>query len=310
MTKRFFSTILCLALLGITAAFAGCSNDQSKTDSKSPLADDGKVYTTNYPLTYFAERILGSKENVVFLVPTDADPSYWKPSSDDLAKLQGAGLIVTNGAEYEKWIDKVTLPQSKIVDTAKNYKELWLVEPDAITHSHGDDGAHSHAGTATHTWLDLNLAFLQADSLSAGLLRKFPEKAKEIELNSGLLRKDLEVLSDALKQASVKWKDQPVIGSHPVYQYFGKATGVNLKSVHWEPSDSPDEAHLKEIQELLAKHPAKLMVWEDDPTPEMAAKLKELGITSIVIRTCGNRPPSGDFLTEMKANIQRLAEVQ
>ncbi|MEA3275247.1 MAG: hypothetical protein U9Q81_08160, partial [Pseudomonadota bacterium] len=35
------------------------------------------LYTVNYPLQYFAERIAGEHAQVVFPAPADVDPAFW-----------------------------------------------------------------------------------------------------------------------------------------------------------------------------------------------------------------------------------------
>ncbi|NRB26698.1 MAG: zinc ABC transporter substrate-binding protein, partial [Roseibacillus sp.] len=40
--------------------------------------------------------------------------------------------------------------------------------------------------------------------------------------------------------------------------------------------------------------------------PQNIEKLKRIGLTSVVISPCGNRPESGDFLSVMRANIAAL----
>ena len=37
------------------------------------------VYTVNYPLAYFCERIGGKHIEVVFPAPQDIDPAFWTP---------------------------------------------------------------------------------------------------------------------------------------------------------------------------------------------------------------------------------------
>ena len=64
--------------------------------------------------------------------------------------------------------------------------------------------------------------------------------------------------------------------------------------------------HLKEI---VKEHPAKWMIWEGDPLPQNVAKLKEMGIESIVFDPCGNRPEDGDFLIVMKQNVENIREI-
>jgi zinc transport system substrate-binding protein len=73
----------------------------------------------NYPLKYFAERIGGDHVRVEFPAPADVDPAYWNPALAGISAFQKADLILLNGAGYAKWIAKVSLPRSKIVDKLK-----------------------------------------------------------------------------------------------------------------------------------------------------------------------------------------------
>ena len=72
------------------------------------------VYTVNYPLQYFAERIGGEHVDASFPAP-DGDPAYWNPDPDAVAAYQQADVILLNGASYAKWVATVTLPTSKLV---------------------------------------------------------------------------------------------------------------------------------------------------------------------------------------------------
>jgi zinc transport system substrate-binding protein len=51
------------------------------------------------------------------------------------------------------------------------------------------------------------------------------------------------------------------------------------------------------------------MIWEGEPLQKSVAKLKEMGIESVVFDPCGNRPDSGDFISVMKANVGNLKRV-
>ena len=100
--------------------------------------------------------------------------------------------------------------------------------------------------------------------------------------------------------------EKPIIASHPVYGYWARRYKVNLKSLHWEPDDVPTDAQMAELKTILATHPAKVLVWEDEPNPKTAETVKGLGLTNVVVRPCGNRPGNGDFLTQVKQNIAAL----
>ncbi len=52
--------------------------------------------------------------DVLFPVPEEVDPAYWKPEAEDVAAYQRADLILLNGASYAKWVDFVKLPRSRL----------------------------------------------------------------------------------------------------------------------------------------------------------------------------------------------------
>ena len=100
-----------------------------------------------------------------------------------------------------------------------------------------------------------------------------------------------------------------VVFSHPVYQYFARRYGINGKSVHWEPDAMPDEGMWQELTHLISTHRAKWMIWEGPPLPAIEAKLKELGVKSVVVDPCGNVPDDGDLLSVMRQNVAALRKV-
>ena len=143
------------------------SAEKGVTAHVGEVADHAKsgkpqVLVANYPLQYFAQRIAGDAVEVRFLAPKDEDPAFWQPDEAAVAAFQSADLILMNGATYSKWADKVTLPESKVVDTSSAFANNFIQITDANTHSHGPGGEHSHNGTAFTTWIDFKQASLQA----------------------------------------------------------------------------------------------------------------------------------------------------
>ena len=265
------------------------------------------VYTVNYPLAYFAERIAGEHATVVFPVPPDGDPAFWMPDENVIAGYQSADLILLNGAGYADWVEKVALSQFRLVDTSAGFSDVLIEMDDTVTHSHGPTGEHSHEGTlAFTTWLDFRLAVLQAEAVEEALAKRRPQLAGEFEKNFEALEDDLLAIDDAISEIVVKVEELPLVMSHPVYQYFTKRYGLNAVSVHWEPDAVPDAPQWLEFEELLQSHPAEWMVWEGDPIEASVEKLAAVGVGSFVFDPCGNTPEEGDFLTVMNANVESL----
>ncbi len=97
--------------------------------------------------------------------------------------------------------------------------------------------------------------------------------------------------------------------SHPVYQYFERRYGLNARSVHWEPDETPTDAMWAELEELLAEHPAKWMIWEGEPDASTAERLAKSGLKCIVFDSCANVPVVGDYLTTQRRNLVALVEL-
>ncbi len=266
------------------------------------------VYVVNYPLQYFAERIGAEQVHVVFPAPTDEDPAFWKPDVETIAAFQAADLILINGAAYAKWLKTASLPKSKMIDTSRRFKADYIEIQDTGTHSHGPTGEHSHAGTAFTTWLDFRQAARQAEAVTEGLSRLLPEHKDTFERRYAELEQDLLALDERLDTIAARQRTQPLLASHPVYQYLAKRYGLNLQSVLWEPEVMPDDEEWQRLQSILQGHAAAWMLWEGDPLPTSADKLQALGVKSLVFDPCGNTPQQGDFLSVMQQNVARFQQ--
>jgi len=296
--KMFFFGAL-FVLIHI-AALPGIS--YSDTDVQEKLT----IYVVNYPLKYFAERIAGDRAKVVFPAPSEGDPAYWMPDAETVAAYQKADLILLNGASYAKWMRKVSLPRSKMVDTSAKYKDRYITAEEVVTHSHGAEGAHAHESLAFTTWLDFDLAAKQARVVMEALSRKIPEAKDFFKKNYAALEQDLMALDNEMKRIAAKDPSSPLVASHPVYDYLSRRYGLNMKSVHWEPDEFPSEAQWSELRAMLKKHPAKWMIWEGEPMKESAERLKAMGVDSLVFDPCGNIPDQGDFMSVMRRNCENI----
>lgn len=274
----------------------------SNTMAESKLT----VYTTNYPLTYFAERIGGEHVNVIFPAPSDIDPAFWTPDAATVKEYQKADLIILNGAGYEKWTKKVSLPMLRTVDTSKALKDSLVHIDTNVTHSHGPGGDHSHGGTAFTTWLDFSQAAMQAEAIYKALVRRLASQKDYFAANLAALKNDLLILDEQMMKIGEGLNRTPLLASHPIYQYLARRYNLNVAMMMWEPDEDPGSVEWKNLQEVIREHPAKWMIWEGEPLKESSQRLKELRIESLVFAPCMNRPAEGDFLTVMKTNIDNL----
>ena len=125
---------------------------------------DAYVVAVNNPLAYFAQRLAGDAIEVRLPVPEATDPAFWQPDVDDILLLQGAELVLLNGAGYSPWLNKVAISRRSLVVTIA--QASWIPLQDQVTHSHGPRGDHAHGGHAVTTWLDMSLAATQARAVA------------------------------------------------------------------------------------------------------------------------------------------------
>ena len=116
---------------------AGCTQESPGERAGEPVTPrELTVVTVNYPLAYFAERILGDAGRVSFPAPADVDPAYWSPEPAVISEFQQADLIILNGAGYAAWIANATLPRSRFVDTtAALSDQLIPIEKHSYPHT-------------------------------------------------------------------------------------------------------------------------------------------------------------------------------
>jgi len=279
------------------------------TSSLSASAGRLTVYVVNYPLKYFAVRIAGEHATVILPVPAGKDPAFWMPDAKTIADYQRADLILLNGANYAKWINKVALPQFRLVNTSANFKDRYIKMSNVKTHTHGPTGEHAHEGAAFTTWLDFELAARQAKEIASALSRKRPTLRDLFQSNYAALAKDLAKLDREIKQIVAKTPELPLLASHPVYDYLSRRYGLNIKSVHWEPDQVPGRNQWGELQVVLKGHPAQWMIWEGEPLLATVEILKSNGIRSAVFNPSVNAPEQGDFLSVMRQNVENLRAV-
>lgn len=275
----------------------------------APAAEPLTIYSVNYPLAYFAERLAGDLARIEFPAPPDADPAFWMPDADTVAAYQAADLILLNGAGYAKWVNKVSLPASRLVNTSRDFSDRYIETAGGVSHSHGPGGEHSHSGIAFTTWLDLDLAARQAEAVAKAITRKRPDAKDRVAKNLEALQGELHALDASLTRISATAPSRPLLASHPVYQYLARRYSLNIKSVLWEPDEVPTPQQWRELEGVLSEHPAQWMIWEGEPLPETADRLRALGVQSIVFDPCGNRPEAGDFISVMSDNAKNLEVV-
>ncbi len=291
-------------------AMAGCSKVENAPRKAKPT-----VYTTFYPIRYFTERIGKDRVEVLCPLPDDADPILWMPDAETIRSYQQADLIIINGAGLEKWIHKVSLPDAKVVDSARPFEKEFINIEGAITHSHGRGGSHTHEGIDGHTWLDPVFAKVQAAEIHKGLSRVLPDCRDVLDSNLASLMSDLEALHNALGELTGALDGQNLLASHPAYNYVARRYGWKVTNLELDATIMPDEKSMAQISAVADKESARIILWETEPLDEIAERLEEQsGLKSVLFSPCEMLSEESmrrglDYVGVMNENIRRLHAV-
>ena len=288
------------------AFLSGCGPAPEATVVRAP-GEKIRVFAPNPALASMVRELGGAEVELVTPWEAAADPAYWKPTADAIRQIQSCDVIVLNGAAYEPWAAQAALPRARTVDTTAGVRKQ-LIEVEGETHSHGPEGEHTHSTTASTTWLSPTLARAQAEAI-AGALQPF---LTTDEARAGLAARKTTLFATftrveralvELKSLEPKW-----LASHPVYQYLGQASGIEIESKHWEPGEMPGEREWIKFRLTRAAFPKPTawMLWEDEPGPEIRAELEKDGVRVAVVPLFPSA--DGEFATSYALVIERIVE--
>lgn len=268
--------------------------------------DRPRVVAVNYPLQYFAERLLDGAADVVFPVPEGVDPSFWRPSISEISMVQSADLILLNGAGFATWIDRVSLPRSRLVNTSAAIEDQFIVT-ESITHSHGDGGEHSHEGLAAYTWLDPTLALAQAEAVAAAITARGLAPEDEVEARLSALTSELKALDDGAQVALDAAEGVRMIATHPRYQYLSRRFDLSISSLEWDAGATPSDEDLADLEALATETGARVLIWEAAPSPDATEAVEALGLQSVVVDPLAGIALRAPFVEALADALTRLS---
>jgi len=269
-----------------------------------------RVAVTFYPNEYLVERIGADAVEVFCDVPSEADALFWVPSDEQLACMHSADLIVLQGTGLERWVERADLPMSRVLVATSQLAERALQLEAGSSHSHGSGEKHVGGDIDPHIWLDPENAKVQAATIRDRLCELMPEDAEEFSARYAELAGELDELSLALRAISVR--GESLFASHPAYAYLTSRFGLKIESFDFDPSQMPTPDELAELAAALNKSGATTMLWESEPLPAIAERLRsEFGLESLVFSPCellNNelRAAGENYLSVQRANVARL----
>ena len=324
----------CLAALLILVS-VGCGRESSNSNGLVSKAYStqlsNRIFAVSYPLQFLTQQIAGEEIEVLVPFGDSDDPRKFRPTREMIEAMQESDLVVANGiaARYAKWLNSVSIPESKIISTATHglaLRDYIQVKGESIVHSHGPEGEHSHPVMAAFTWLDPALAKKQSNYIAKHLRKTYPAHVDRFDQNLSQLQGRLDELESAMEQLRELSPENSsiVLTAGSQFEFFARAAGFSTEPL------SGFKNKLQIDKELLAAVKTQLQEkFENklgEPSGEGEKKKLVLidqrlqlteglsriflsyGIQPVTIDTLDHCSATGDYISTMKSNINRVAE--
>lgn len=309
MKKRILLPISFLLIL----LLAACSNDEKNYDGRI------SIYTTVYPLQYFAERIGGEHVKVKSIYPPGSDEHTFDPTQKDMIALADADLFFYIGLGLEGFVDnaKKTLQNEhvKMIATADAITEDMLVENEEDDH-HDHDHGHDHGDLDPHVWISPVLSDALAYSIKEALIEVSPEHKAYFEENFDALRDDLLMLDRKFINMSADASSKTFFVSHAAFGYLADTYDFEQIAIAGLNSQSePSQKELAQLIDYAREKNIKYVLFEQNISSKLTKVIQnEIGAESLVLHNLGvltmeDIKKDEDYFSLMERNLATLRQV-
>ncbi|MGO8820614.1 MAG: metal ABC transporter solute-binding protein, Zn/Mn family [Desulfomonilaceae bacterium] len=276
-----------LTILTLTVLLAIWFGLASAAEVKTP--EKPNVFVSIEPIEYFVKRVAGPLADVSVLVGPGQEPHTFEPTPKLVAKLADAQVLFKIGFPFEEALIKKagsTFKNLKVVDLQQGIKMRTISEAEEESdHDAGVAHGHSHEASEVdpHTWLDPQLAKIQAKTIADTLIRIDPDHRAIYEENLTKFQSDLDKVDNQLRSSLAPVKGKSFFVFHPAFGYFGDEYGLKQVAVEIEGKE-PTARQLVRLIEQAKAQGVKVMFAEPQFPKKTAETLaKSIGGAVVLI---------------------------
>jgi zinc transport system substrate-binding protein len=246
------------------------------------------VVASFYSLAFAAEQVGGAGVEVIDLTPPGSEAHDVELSFEDRTALETADLVLYLGdIGFQPQIERAVDDASGEVVVAASIE--------------GDD---------PHVWLD-PLAFAEMTERAAkGYARVDEDREGEYRTRAEKLRARLETLDEQYRTTLADCRSHTILVTHDAFGYLADRYGleeVGLAGI--SPEGEPTSESLIQAEALVRDGDVDAVFYEETEEGRRIAETvgQDLGIPALPLATLESRPPEGNYLTVMEANLDSLA---
>ncbi|WP_411748310.1 metal ABC transporter solute-binding protein, Zn/Mn family [Psychrobacillus psychrotolerans] len=324
MKRILIWSSLCLVLF-----LAACGKSEEKAQNTDEKV---QIYTTVYPLQYFAERIGGESVHVSSIYPAGANEHTFEPTQKDMMALADADLFFYIGLGLEGFVEnaKKTLADEEVnmiatVDAISDeqLEEAEATSTDSHDHEHESESSedhshegHDHGDIDPHVWMSPKISQSLALSIKDSLVEISPEQQETFEKNYDELVSDLQQLDADFEEMAHNAPNKTFFVSHSAFGYIANTYGLEQLAVAGLNSqDEPSQKELTKLIDLAEEKNIEYILFEQNVSSKLTEVIqKEIGAESLVLHNLGvlskeDIQNKETYFTLMNKNLETLRTV-
>ena len=211
-------------------------------------------------------RQIGGSHVVVtsILANPDDDPHLFETSPSTAKAIEGADIVIYNGADYDPWMDKLLSASKK--DTRATIVAAQLV------------GAKS--GDNPHLWYEPKTLPEVAAALAAKLEARDPADAAEYKASLAAFEKSFAPINKEIMVIRDKHKGLSVTATEPVFGYMAKALGFTMLNEPFQVSvmnnAEPSASQVAGFEDSVTSGKVRLLFYNSQVIDKTTSRLKEM----------------------------------
>ena len=306
------------ASLSLTASCGDEGAGSGGPDAGSPVV----LATTSIWADVIGELTCDGEAGVTVetLMPPGVDPHQYEPSLQDRQRLEGARLVVANGAGLEA--GATPLLDSVDADLLVTITELPGLQ--LLAGSHEDEAGHEEAGheedVDPHVWLDPTIVAASIDPLADAVVEAVEAgdgvDADAIADCAEAYRQQLEALDAEIEDTvgALPERRRVLVTNHDAYGYFAERYGFDVVGTVIPSTSTMAETNAVDLQQLAATIgredvPAIFVDADHDGAEaENLARSVDVEVVRLAAESLGGGGGTGSYVELMRTNTRAIVD--
>jgi ABC-type Zn uptake system ZnuABC Zn-binding protein ZnuA len=276
----------------------------------SPVPSDSapRYVATIPPVAAIAREIVGSRGEVITLVPAGASPHTFELKPSDARAASDAKAVIYAAEDLDGWAARLETPES-IELFALVSEDRRLVIDDH--HDHHDHDGHEHHGEADpHFWTHPSIVAAIAPLIANRLTKIDSEYPDAFRNNASRFIRELDKAATDIRTRLEPFKGRAVVAFHPSMQYLLEREGIEVVGlVAPSPGKETTPQQLRELLDAVKEHDVKA-IFTEPQLPKRAAEVlaEEAGVALYELDPLGGVPGRMTYFEWLEYNVSVIEE--